>query len=438
MKTNKTLYLVIPVILILLFSSCNFFDFFFTREKEDEEIGKFEDINIFDRIFLPNELTFITEYSMTSDENYLYAITTGDRNCPGQVVKVPKNGGKPLIKTLLNEARLAGFADSSPYDLESVDYYNHQLIVKTVPVWLQPEHGEFEIYCMNPENLSVQWRWVQEENGKLDYHVVGCSPIPRWNDYYIIYYAEEKKDDGFYIVFLDLNGNQVVKRFIQKSRPKDEGNICIVDNKLFLHQELEPLIIYDLGKLLDLNYNSNDCIDFSFSGEANIYSNIVTDGKTCYFCNIEIKNQDKHDCVMVLYAVSLSNYQTLWKCEFDDEHFDCINSILLYEGNIFLAADYGCVYCVNSKNGKLNWKTKISDETKWTNLLCEGCIVENYFVIPCASNSFLYYFDINTGKIKGKYNIPVFGGKRHCYVEGEYLYITTGSYIARLKLIEEG
>ena len=102
-------------------SEHNFFNFFFTREKEDEEIGKFEDINIFDKNFLPNELTFITKYSITSDENYLYAVTTGYKNCPGQVVKVPKNGGKPLKITLLDEARIAGYIDSNAYYSESID-----------------------------------------------------------------------------------------------------------------------------------------------------------------------------------------------------------------------------------------------------------------------------------------------------------------------------
>ena len=442
MKKRNTACLLFSVFLIFFFQSCNFLTSIFTPEKEDKEIGDFDDINIFDADLLPDEISFITEYSIAADEHYLYGATTGYKDFPGKIVKAPKNGDSPIIKTLYEEAIQSGYIDSHAFYMESISYHNDQLIIKAQPAFIQFEHSEFELFCLNSEDLSIQWRWTPEENGGLDYYVTGHPTVPRWKDYYLIYYAEEKKEDGFYLVFIDKNGNQALKRYIQKSRPLEEGDICIVGDKLLLHQKYEPLIIYDLNKLIDSNYAFMDCIDFAFASEdkmyeANIYSNIVSDGKVCYFCSWKDINREKCESILMVYAVSLSDYKILWSYEMDDKDFDAVNSILLNNGKLFLAADYGCVYCLNSKDGKLNWKTKITDIEHPKNLFCEGCIVKNYFVIPCTSNGYLYYFDINTGKIKGKRYVPVFGGKRHCYVEDDYLYITTGSYIARLRLKEK-
>ncbi len=442
MKNRKKACLLFSVFLIFFFQSCNFFASIFTPEKEEKEIGVFDDISIFDANLLPEWNSFITDYSIVADKSYLYAVTDGKEEFPGKVIKVLKTGESPVIKTLLEEARQKGYISSHAYEIESIDYYSNQLILKAVPNSLQFEHGEFEIFCLSPEDLSVQWRWIPEENGRIDYHAAGYPSIPRWKDYYLIYYAEEKKEDGFYLVFIDKNGKQALKRYIQKSRPLEEGDICIVGDKLLLHQKYEPLIIYDLNKLIDSNYDFKDCIDFAFTSddksyEANLFSNIVSDGKNCYFCSWKILDREKCESVLIVYAMSLSNYQILWSYEMDDKDFDGVNSILLYNGKLLLAADYGCVYCLNSKNGKLNWKTKITDIDHPKNLFCEGCIVKNYFVIPCWSDGYLFYFAIDTGKIKGKRYVPVFGGKRHCYVEDDYLYITTGSYIARLRLKEK-
>ena len=442
MNNKIVIYLSFSIILIFLFSSCELITSLFTPEKEDEEIGEFEDINIFDRNLLPDWNSFITEFSIVGDENYLYAVTDGREDVPAKIVKIKKNGESPVIKTLLDEAMIVGYTDSHAYEIESIDYYNNQLIIKAVPNILQFAHGEFEIFCLNPEDLSLQWRWKPEENGRLDYHATGCSSIPRWKDNYLIYYAEEDREDGYYFVFLDTDGNEIFKRYIQTSRPKDEGNICIIGDKIFLHQKLEPLIIYDLNKLLNPDYNFKECIDYAFTGEdrvyeANLYSNIVTDGETCYFCSWKTLDWENCNSVLIVYAVSLNDYRILWSYEMPDDHFGCVNSILLDRGKLFLAADYGCVYCLNAKNGNLNWKTKIADEPYMTNLLCEGCVTSKYFVIPNGSNSFLYYFDIKNGAIKGQHYIPVFGGKRHCYVEDDYVYITTGSYISRLRLKEK-
>ncbi len=442
MKKRKKLCLFLSVFLIFFFQSCNFLASIFTPEKEEKEIGEFDDITIFDKSLLPDWNSFITEYSIVSDKKYLYAVTDGKEEFPGKVVKIVKTGEFPVIKTLIEEAKQKGYINSHAYEIESIDYYSNQLIIKAVPNSLQFEHGEFEIFGLNSEDLSVQWRWIPEENGRIDYFVTGHPAIPRWKDFYFIYYAVEEDKGCYYIIFLDTKGNQIVKRQINASKPLEDNDICIVGDKLLLHQKYEPLIIYDLTKLIDSNYDFRDCIDFAFTSEnkifeANLYSNIVTDGKFAYFCSWKHINREKCEAVLIVYAISLSDYQILWSYEMTDKDFDGVNSILLYDGNLFLAADYGCVYCLNSANGKLNWKTKITDADHPLNLFCEGCIVKNYFVIPCWSNGYLYYFDISTGKIKGKYYVPVFGGRRHCYVEDEYVYITTGSYITRLRLKEK-
>ena len=225
-----------------------------------------------------------------------------------------------------------------------------------------------------------------------------------------------------------------MKRFIQTSRPKDKGNICIVNDKLLLHQYHEPLVIYDLNKLINNLIPSQDCIDFSFSGEANINSNIVTDGNNCYFCSWELKDEEKNEHVLYVYAVSLENYAIIWNYQIEEPAYSGVHYVHLYKNQLFLAADYGCVYSLNASNGKLLWSTKITDKEHYQNILTEGVILEKYFVIPCDSNGWLYYFDITNGKIVGKKYVPVFGGRRHCYVEDDYLYITTGSYITRLRL----
>ncbi len=442
MKIKNNLNVLFLVFLPFLFTSCPFFNLFGGQEKEVEEIGEFEDINIFNADLLPDWNSFITEYSIVADEKYLYAVTTGKEEFPGKVVKILKTGESPVIKTLVEEATLKGYNTSHAYEIESIDYYGNQLILKAVPNCLQFEHAEFELFGLNSEDLSIQWRWIPEENGRIDYFVTGHPAIPRWKDYYLIYYAVEENKGYYYLVFLDTNGNQVVKRLMNASKPLEDNDICIVDNKLLLHQIYEPLIIYDLNKLIDQNYDYKDCIDFAFTSEdkmfeANISSNIVSDGNICYFSYWDITNRTKSGSVLMVNAVSLSDYKVLWSYGITDKQFNGVHSILLDNGKLFLAADYGCVYCLNSTNGKLNWKTTITDAEHPKNLLCEGCIVKNYYVIPCASNGYLYYFDINTGKIKGKHYVPVFGGRRHCYAEDDYLYITTGSYIARLRLKEK-
>jgi outer membrane protein assembly factor BamB len=429
---KKLFYVLISINLIFFFSSCEFF----AQEKEDKEIGEFEDINIFDNKLLPDENSFITERSIVGDKKYLYTITDGEKEFPGKIVKITKKGNYHKIKILLEEALKSGYSDSHSYELESIDYYNDKLIIKATPSSLQFNHGEFEIYCVDPKDLSIDWRWIPEENGFLDIFAMGERIITFWNNFYIIFYATEEKSDGFYVVFLDLEGKQIIKRFIKSSRPTEDDDICIVNDKLLLHQYSEPLAIYDLNKLMNSNYDFNDCIDFVFKGNANIYSGIVSDGETCYFCSWDVIDSEKCLDDLILYAVSLSDYETLWTFKIDDKQYQGINSILLSNGQLFLAADYGCIYSLDSDTGQLLWKTKITDEKNPKNLLVEGCIVKNYFVIPCGSDGYLYYFDIKTGKIKGKHYVPVFGGKRHCYVENDYLYITTGSYIARLRLKE--
>lgn len=168
--------------------------------------------------------------------------------------------------------------------------------------------------------------------------------------------------------------------------------------------------------------------------EANMFSNIVSDGKNCYFGSWKYINRETCESKLVIYSVSLTDYKTLWSYELNNPDYDGVNSILLNKNQLFLAADYGCVYSIDVTNGNLLWKNEISDKI---NLHCEGCILKDYFVIPCSSNGYLYYLYQKNGKIVGKYYIPVFGGKRHCYVENDYLYITTGSNIARLRLKEK-
>lgn len=49
---KKTVNLLFSIILLFLFSSCEFFQLFGGQEKEEEEIGEFEDITIFDKSLL--------------------------------------------------------------------------------------------------------------------------------------------------------------------------------------------------------------------------------------------------------------------------------------------------------------------------------------------------------------------------------------------------
>lgn len=440
MKIKQNLYLMISIILIFIFPSCNLIASIITPKGEDKDIGEFEDINIFDSSLLPDDNSFITAYSIIGDKEYLYAITDGSEEAPGKLVKIKKNGETPIIKTLVEEAIQAGFTDSHAYYLKSVNFCDNQLIIKAVPNIIQFEHGIFEVFSLRPDDLSIQWRWVPNENGKIDYHIIGDTNIELWKDYFLIYYADETKEEGFYFVFLDINGHQIIKKFIKGSYPKNEGDLCIIEDKLLLHQKYEPLVIYDLNKLLDSNYDSNDCIDFMFIGEdyeANMFSNIVSDGKNCYFCSWKHINRETCETALIVFAVSLTDYSTLWSYELNNPNYDGVNSILLNKNQLFLAADYGCVYSIDVTNGNLLWKTELVDKDHQINLLVEGCILEKYFVIPSGSNGYLYYLDQKNGKIVGKYYIPVFGGKRHCYVENEYLYITSGSYIVRLKLKEK-
>ena len=95
---KKNLYLLFSIILISLFSSCNFITSIFAPEKEDKEIGEFEDINIFDSSLLPVDNSFTTLYSLCGDKDYLYAITNGSQEYPGKVVKVSKMVNHPLLK----------------------------------------------------------------------------------------------------------------------------------------------------------------------------------------------------------------------------------------------------------------------------------------------------------------------------------------------------
>ena len=170
--------------------------------------GEFDDINIFDADLLPDWNSFITEYSITEDKHYLYGATTGYRDFPGKIVKVSKNGDSPVIKTLYEETIRSGYSNSHAFYMESISCHNNQLIIKTLSAFIQFEHGEFELFCLNSEDLSILWRWVPEENGRLDYYVTGHPAVSQWNDYYLIYYAEEDKEDGFYLVFIDATGKR--------------------------------------------------------------------------------------------------------------------------------------------------------------------------------------------------------------------------------------
>lgn len=64
MKIKQNLYLMISIILIFIFPSCNLIASIITPKGEDKEIGEFEDINIFDSSLLPDDNSFITAYSI--------------------------------------------------------------------------------------------------------------------------------------------------------------------------------------------------------------------------------------------------------------------------------------------------------------------------------------------------------------------------------------
>lgn len=78
---KRKIYLVfLSVTIFFLFTSCEFLLNLFKTENPEYEIGKFEDINIFDKSNLSEENSFVTGYSITGDNEYLYAATTGKRN----------------------------------------------------------------------------------------------------------------------------------------------------------------------------------------------------------------------------------------------------------------------------------------------------------------------------------------------------------------------
>lgn len=431
---KRKIYLgFLSVTIFFLFTSCDFLLNLFKTENPEYEIGKFEDINIFDKSNLSEENSFVTGYSITGDNEYLYAATTGKTKCPGKIVKVSKNGEEILIKELQEEALKKNYDNAHAYWLDSINYYKNKLLIISFPKLLQFENGEFEIYCVNPDDLTVDWRWTPDENGMIEICKTGNRTIAFWKDYYLIFYACEKTE-GFYIALLDSKGNQILKRYTKHSCPTEDGDICIVNDKLILHQYSNPLVVYDLNKLTDDTYDFDDCIDYSFdTGSANIYSNIVFDGENCYFCYWDKINSSYNE--LFVDAVSLTDYRILWTYRLSDKFFNGVNSIALNDGHLFLAADAGCVYNIDTSSGKLTWKKEITTRENFRNLLNEGVFYKNYFVLPC-SDDYLYYFDMRTGEVKGKKCIPFVSRTRCMYVEDEYLYIATGSYIVKLKLLE--
>ncbi len=431
---KRKIYLVfLSVTIFFLFTSCDFLLNLFKTENPEYEIGKFEDINIFDKSNLPEENSFVTGYSITEDNEYLYAATTGKTKCPGKIVKVSKNGEEILIKELQEEALKKNYDNAHAYWLDSINYYKNKLLIISFPKLLQFENGEFEIYCVNPDDLTVDWRWTPDENGMIDIFKAGDRTIAFWKDYYLIFYACENKE-GFYISFLDSMGNQILKRYTNHSCLTEDGELCIVNDKLLLHQSSNPLVIYDLNKLADETYDFNDCIDYSFNqGKAKLFSNVVSDEKNCYFCYWD--GEDSDSTYLYVSAVSLSDYKNIWTYKMEDQWFGGVNILSLKNGQLYLPADYGCVYSLDASNGNLNWKTKIKNREDPSNLMQEGIFYKDFFVVPC-SNSFLYYFNIADGKIKGKKYLPYVSRTRCMYTDDEYIYITSGSYIVRLKLLE--
>ena len=74
---KRKIYLVfLSVTIFFLFTSCDFLLNLFKTENPEYEIGKFEDINIFDKSNLSEENSFVTGYSITGDNEYLYAATS--------------------------------------------------------------------------------------------------------------------------------------------------------------------------------------------------------------------------------------------------------------------------------------------------------------------------------------------------------------------------
>ena len=104
MLKGKICLVFLSVTFFFLFTSCDFLLNLFKTENPEYEIGKFEDINIFDKSNLSEENSFVTGYSITGDNEYLYAATTGKKEYPGKIVKVSKNGEEILIKELQEEA----------------------------------------------------------------------------------------------------------------------------------------------------------------------------------------------------------------------------------------------------------------------------------------------------------------------------------------------
>ena len=197
-----------------------------------------------------------------------------------------------------------------------------------------------------------------------------------------------------------------------------------------------------MNKLIDKSYSDEkfEYIDYSFDEhfgklQANIYSGIVSDGEYAYFCYWI--SHSVYDSDLIVHAISLDDYSTLWTYKLDDKFFDCVNSIQLYDGKLFLAADYGCAYCIDTIDGSLVWQTKITKQDKIKNLLVEGCFTDKYFVLPCDTDGNLYYFDLKTGEVKGRCDVGFFLGFRLLYSEDDYVYVTSGSYLVRLKLLDD-
>lgn len=436
--------LIASLIFVFSLTSCNlFFSFNDKNTKYHQYNLEVESINFYDAGLIRDETPFVTDKSIAHNKDYVYTVTSGEKDFPGYIIKTNKKTLESQSVCLYEKAIEKGYSDTECFWILSVNLYGDNLFVEASRDLLVLENGTFEVFCLDPSDLSIKWRWIPEENHSIFCLAGGDNILTFWKDdlyihTYVTEYQEKQrsnndKPEHFWLVIIDGDGKTVAKREFCNSWPLDEGEFCILGDTLFLHQSKYPVVMYDLNRICDESYSSEDCIIYSYDqGKSLLYTACITDGKNVYFNSFI--SEDVWTATSNVVCMDIETKNIIWKYPLTDIDFQAVDFMTVYENKLLVPVDYGCVYCFETSTGELLWETKVVSGDDHVNLMQKGCIYRNTFCLPCYSDSTVYFFDLNTGNIDGIIKLPLDNTAYQCFVEDDYLYITEGWSLYRIKV----
>ena len=367
---------------------------------------------------------FISDITITHDDDYFYAISYGKPEDPGLLIRVSKIDGTSLEIPIQPTAVAAGFVGSRSFNPCQILLSGSDLLITTIPDVVSVD---FEVLCFNKDTMILKWLWASNDSDDLRWFT---TPV-YWNGSVVL--AAVEYGVTTHLTFLDCTTGMVqVEREIPESSLTTIIEPLLNGNNLYLRTSGRPLVIYDLTLAFDTDLPIEQARIFSVNTTTQLGdstdSAIITDGERYYV-----------SCDFDLQARLLASNELVWKNPLERSLDGIWAPFTLYDGTLLVPADYGCIYRIEAVTGSTLWKKEIRPSTNsYLNLYAQGFVVQDrWYVQPSHSTSELVILSLDHGCIVARIPCWVSTCNRNGFVEGDDIYMTTDFQIIKVHLREK-